>query len=500
MASYKVLLLILALSFLAKAHHECTHDQEDHPEPEVHDVEEDMSMLQAEGRILASASQFRMHANYDNLNSAPSSFKAYVKNELAPAVLSWFEGALRVRYPVSGKLKVAENNICDVRTPSELKSGVNADYAIIFNHRSQATTTVATSRACSTASGTRRPLVATTVFNRYQFKPANGNVLEHEKNIYLLIHEMMHTLAFSASHYKNFLDLNGNVRKGHVKTAKLNGKSHTIIDVPPLTQRLRNFYGCSSLPGMYMENDGGDGTSGSHFERKLYLYETMCSGGMYGRRVSEFSLALLEGSGWYVPNYDYAEPFFFGQGQGCNFVTATSSSASKYDEYCTQSGRGCANTGVGGGTCQSDARSGGLKYINPVDDYLCDNPNGEDYARLPNLQVYGRGLGSKCFTGTLNTKKSNSPTNFCFKYSCSGSGSNTRLTVQVGNKNVVCDREGDVSVDGYYGTIDCPDPLHFCNTVGKKYCPRNCMGRGSCVNNKCVCRSGYSGVDCAETR
>jgi len=500
MTSYKVLLLIFAALFIAKAH-ECTHNHHDFPEPELHDVDEDMSSLQDQGRMLSSSyPQIRMRASFDPLDSAPSSFKSYVQNELAPAVLSWFEGALRVRFPVSGKLKVDKSTVCGVKTPQELRDGVDADYFIIFDHGTKSSSTVATSGACTTASGTRRPLIASSLFNRNQFIPANGNAIIHEKNIYLLIHEMMHTLAFSAMHYNNFIDLDGNRREGHVKKVQLSSGTHTVIDIPDLTERLRKFYGCSSLPGIYMENDGGDGTAGSHMERKFFLYETMCSGGILGRRVSEFSLAFLEGSGWYVPDYDYAEPFFFGQGQGCDFFeTSGSSSASKFDEYCSGGERGCANSGVGGGRCMSDSKSDGLKYIDPTEDAHCSNPNGEDYARLPDLQVFGRGAESKCFTGTLNTRKSNSPTTFCFKYSCSGSGSSTELTVQVGNHNIVCDREEEKTVDGYFGVVNCPDPLTFCNTVGKKYCPRNCMGRGSCVNDKCVCRSGYSGVDCADS-
>jgi len=499
MASYKVLLLIFASIFIAKAHngYGCTHDHVEHPEPELHDVEEDMSVLQDQGRMLAGGySQIRMQAFFDPLDSAPSSFRSYIRNELAPAVLSWFEGALRVKYPVSGKLQVDSNSICDVRTPDDLQNGINADYAIIFNHEAISGATVATSRACTTASGTRRPLVATTVFNRNQMDLPNGNVLLHEKNIYVLIHEMMHTLAFSGSHYKNFLDSNGNQREGHIRQTKLNGETRTVIDLPELTEKLRDFYGCSSVPGVYMENDGGTGTAGSHLERKFFLYDVMCSGGIFGRRVSEFTLTFMEGSGWYVPNYDYAEPFFFGQGQGCDFING--GSASRHDEYCSGNDRGCSNTGISGGRCVSDAKTDGLKYIDPMEELHCENPNGDDYARLPDLQVFGRGAGSKCFTGSLNTKRSDSPTTFCFRYSCSGSGSNTELTVQVGNKNLVCENEGEKSVDGYYGTINCPDPLKFCSTVGKRYCPRNCMGRGSCVNNKCVCRSGYSGVDCAD--
>jgi len=308
----------------------------------------------------------------------------------------------------------------------------------------------------------------------------------------------MHSLAFSASHYNYFLDSRGNTMRGHVKKAKLYGKTSTLINLPQLTTRLRNFYGCSTVPGVYMENDGGSGTSGSHFERKIFLYETMCSGGIYSRRVSEFSLAFLEGSGWYVPDYDYAEPYYFGRGQGCGFLTGPSSSATKYSEFCKGNSRGCSPQGNSGGFCYNDAKTNGFRYVNPSKNYHCENGNGDNYARLPSAEVYGRGLGSKCFTGSLSkTSSSSSTTSYCFKYNCIGSGSSTELEVIIGSAKAVCTSQGRKSVSGYKGTINCPDPLEFCQTVGMKYCPRNCMGRGSCVNSKCVCKSGYTGVDCA---
>jgi hypothetical protein len=114
------------------------------------------------------------------------------------------------------------------------------------------------------------------------------------------------------------------------------------------------------------------------------------------------------------------------------------------------------------------------------------------------VEVYGRGAGSKCFTGDLNTRSSrNGQTTFCFKYTCNNNGLGTTLDVQLGSTSVTCTQAGQMTVDGYYGSIDCPDPMTFCSTVGVQYCPRNCMGRGTCVNNVCQCNEGYSGTDCA---
>ena len=38
--------------------------------------------------------------------------------------------------------------------------------------------------------------------------------------------------------------------------------------------------------------------------------------------VSEFTLALMEDSGWYKVDYNYSEPYFWGHNEGCDWFTA----------------------------------------------------------------------------------------------------------------------------------------------------------------------------------
>jgi len=325
-------------------------------------------------------------------------------------------------------------------------------------------------------------------------------VLLHEKNTYLLLHEITHVLGFSTSLYPYFVDNSGRRRSGHIKSGKIDGSTSMVISTPVLTQRLRRFFGCSSLAGAYMENSGSSATAGSHFERRQFVFEYMSSGLLNQQRISQFTFALLEDSGWYVPNYNYAEPYHFGQGQGCGFLfNKCANSGFNFGEFCkgTVNNRGCSFQGRGGGTCQSDFRSDGCKYYLPNVNYDCENTGAANYARLPGLQTFGRGANSKCFEGSLaSTSSSATKTSFCFKYTCQGSGSNTVLNVKVGTKNVSCRRQGAVTIPGYYGSFNCPDPLYFCSTTGRSFCPRNCMGRGYCSNGKCVCYKGYKGTDC----
>jgi len=222
----------------------------------------------------------------------------------------------------------------------------------------------------------------------------------------------------------------------------------------------------------------------------------MTSGLIYQMQLSQFTLALLESTGWYVADYAYADTFSFGEGEGCGFLTGTCS-ATTYADFCSGSARTCTNTGWGGGSCATDTRSDSCKWIHPNVDYNCDNADADAYARLPTLQTFGRSTGSKCFGGTLNTKSAGSQTTFCFKYTCSGSGSSTEVTLDIGGKSVVCKAKGNVSVSGYAGVINCPDPLTYCSTIGAKVCPRGCMGKGTCISGICSCNTGWKGQDCA---
>lgn len=243
------------------------------------------------------------------------------------------------------------------------------------------------------------------------------------------------------------------------------------------------------------------GTAGSHFERKTFLYEVLTSGVIHGRRISEFSLAMLEGSGWYVANYTYAEPFFAGQGQGCNYIygTCPSNGTQPFEEFCGDSARGCSAVGRGGGLCQVDSKADGCNYVYPFKEYDCMNPAGVNYTRLATIQSFGADTGSKCFSGSLSTKVNDTQNSFCFKYVCNGTGLQTSIEVTVGTTKINCTQEGPMTVTGYKGVVNCPDPLTFCKTVGLKYCPRGCMGRGKCVNGACVCNTGFTGSDCGMT-
>mmetsp|Transcript_39949 Transcript_39949/g.35662 ORF Transcript_39949/g.35662 Transcript_39949/m.35662 type:complete len:96 (-) Transcript_39949:838-1125(-) len=82
---------------------------------------------------------------------------------------------------------------------------------------------------------------------------------------------------------------------------------------------LREHFGCDTIQGIFMENEGTSGSIGSHFERRIFHHEVMTSNDIDDARISKFTLAFLEGTGWYIVNYSMAEPFYWGKDQGCDF-------------------------------------------------------------------------------------------------------------------------------------------------------------------------------------
>jgi len=456
--------------------------------------------LQSSTTGSSSFPNIRITPDYSLLVNGSAEFINYVKNTLMPPVISYFQAALRVKQPLTSPLTLPKylTSICGYPTPPVLYSGVTTDfYLVVASSTDSANNWVASAGSCFLSSVSSRPIIARMLFNLVYTQPANGDVLLHEQNTYLTIHEMFHAFGFASSSFQYFIDAYGNTIPNPVKNITLNGSVRSVLDVEPLTSNLRNYFGCSTLPGAIMENDGGAGTAGSHFERRYFLYEVMTSGVINSYRVSSFSFMVLEASGWYIPDYSFAEPFYFGQGEGCGFINqACSTAINNFDEFCSVASRGCTQAGRGGGSCSSDSRSDGCYYMYPMVDYDCDSAGASANARFPNVETYGRGLGSKCFTGTLTTATKASQTSFCFKFTCSGTGLNTVLNVAVGGTTVTCKTQGTMTVKGYNGVLNCPDPLTYCNTVGKPFCPRNCLGRGTCVNNQCQCYTGFTGVDC----
>ncbi|CAJ0580665.1 unnamed protein product, partial [Mesorhabditis spiculigera] len=164
-------------------------------------------------------------------------------------------------------------------------------------------------------------------------------------------HEMVHALGFSAGLFAFFRDEQGRPRTKRNRYGKplhLNAESGyyewdestiakiprpdwwtsqgnllhevTMMVTPRVRDEARKHFGCPSLEGAELENQGGEGTALTHWEKRLFENEAMTGTHTQNPVYSRLTLALLEDSGWYRPNYDVAESLYWGQDLGCDFV------------------------------------------------------------------------------------------------------------------------------------------------------------------------------------
>ena len=101
----------------------------------------------------------------------------------------------------------------------------------------------------------------------------------------LLLHEITHILAFHPFFFE------------HLGMSKVSG-SMSYITSPKALEKAREHFGCDSLSEIPLENQGGIGTIGAHWESRYMLGDYMISTDYPDFAISDITLALFERGGW----------------------------------------------------------------------------------------------------------------------------------------------------------------------------------------------------------
>ena len=130
----------------------------------------------------------------------------------------------------------------------------------------------------------------------------------------VVLHEFTHILGFSSSHFSQYLNIifSKNDKQGIM---------HYYIKSPKVLEVAKKYFNCSSIDGVELEDFSGEGTAGSHWEARILLGEYM-NGVLYPEEqvISEFTLSLLEDTGYYKANYYTGGLMRYGKGKGCDFI------------------------------------------------------------------------------------------------------------------------------------------------------------------------------------
>jgi len=182
-----------------------------------------------------------------------------------------------------------------------------------------------------------------------------GSITNVERSISSLSstikHELLHALGFSSSLFAYYRDKRGHPltprlddgkpainhkrqvrqwsdrtikevkRSWRVRRGTLEKSTHLVV-TPKVVQEVRAHFDCPTLEGAELEDQGGDGTALTHWEKRIFQNEAM-TGTVHTAKPSytRLTFALMEDTGWYVPDYGMAHEINWGKRAGCDFAT-----------------------------------------------------------------------------------------------------------------------------------------------------------------------------------
>ncbi|KAK3288593.1 hypothetical protein CYMTET_3929 [Cymbomonas tetramitiformis] len=327
--------------------------------------------------------------------------------------------------------------------------------------------------------------------------------MDYRSLVGVTVHEMLHGLFFSDELFKSYIDDEGKI---------LDGVSDgTNIITPQVLAAARRQLGCaeSSVKGAALENEGGAGTQGSHWEQRLFNTELMTGiMGTAGAIFSNLTLALGHDSGWYVPKYEQASHLSWGFEAGCTFAGGACSDSRFFCNKINDIGCSFGNDAVG--TCTAPPLMNSCKIFQPFANEQCELSGQEDKGAS---KVTGQhfGANSRCILSgeAIWQRKKIAPEGEmlvswteqagCYKVSCSDDNP-PQVHITIEGKSRPCPEGQMLNAASFGGRFTqgkigpCPSANFICPTLG---CPKNCNGHGVCYNSTCQCFPGFVGADCA---
>ena len=299
----------------------------------------------------------------------------------------------------------------------------------------------------------------------------SGNKIDIDYHIRnTLFHELFHVLGFIPRFFSKKYTENG----------------YTYLNSPKLLAKAKMHFGCDSLKGLRLEDQGGTGTVGSHWDAR-YMQGELMIGVDYSEKVlSDMTLAFLEDLGFYKVNYYTGGLFRFGKNEGCSFFKKKciySEGTLFPNEFCYRPGEPfCSGSLTSKGYCFiyeykdiipkkyryfSQEKMGGeiMTDYCPISFYSDESSN----FFYPSVCYYGKseydgerkGGKSICFKSSINLDSKKS---ICYSVECDRV--NKKIRVITDRYDIICDGEKKELIDpnGLKGSLLCPDYNMVCTS------------------------------------
>lgn len=445
----------------------------------------------------------RMEVSWSYVSSSSkSSYQTYLQ-----AGYKYFSNSLKVHQITSAvkwdELYLTDYDFCSDFEDYKGKTINNTDYILIIQEIDDSeSSAIAMAGPCAYDPATDQPIAGILIMNLAQMLSSTS-----EQLVMIFTHELAHAFGFSSSSFKNFRKSNGEkYSESEIFTVQsIRGLDDQVfIKTPNVLKRARAAFNCPTLPGLQLENQGGSGSAGSHWESRVMRTELM-NPQLVSKNVvySDLTLALFEDSGWYKPDYAYSASINFGYMKGCDFHNKKCIVNEKtlFHEFCTDTAATlCSASHLEKGKCKI------VDYGEDLDEafqYFSDPEIGgnafTDYCPLVSLSVSCRASNSanreygekfcdncRCIEGYFGLSSSSRTIHAsCHEVDCVDGV----VVISVSGTKVYCETEGQMmDVDGFKGKLRCPNYETVCVTPS---CVNNCFG-GKCYDGLCESSTSFS--------
>ena len=310
---------------------------------------------------------------------------------------------------------------------------------------------------------------------------------------YLLMHEISHVLGFGFSFFQ---ELN------FIYTENKDGVIKNYLNSPKVVKRAKLHFNCENIKGVELENQGGSGSAGSHWEARYMLGDYMISTDYPEVTISDITLAYFEDTGFYKVNYYTGGLFRFGKNQGCSFLTENcvknnGKNTLFPNEFCTETEAEeyfCGSSHISRGDCYiidydekidkkfrhfTNEYIGGFEAADycPVSYSYYYEEYEENYFYHYNcnygLNIFNSmgeiiGENSLCFESSLvpinNHNSLDELFSVCYKVQCDRD--KKQVKIYIGNSIITCPKNGGIlnNPNGFKGQIKCPNYNIICTS------------------------------------
>ena len=318
--------------------------------------------------------------------------------------------------------------------------------------------TLAAATPCALANN-NRPIAGVVYINtNLNFDKTNINL--YMKNI--LLHEITHVLVFHPTLWSLLY-----------MSTTINGYSY--INSTKAVEKAREHFNCNLIARIPLEDDGGQGSVGGHWEARYMLGDYMISTDFPDAAMSDITLGLFEDSGFYKVNYYSGGLFKFGKNKGCEFfqtACVNSNGVANFDEFCNTNGEAkCSSSRA----IKTSCYKGGIVSANncPVPfEYHSNTTYFQKHCNIGTASesLEKMGASSFCFMSSLSQENSVPLRPVCYEISCDTS--NKKINVKVGSVTISCDNQIVSNPSGLQGSLECPKYSDLCaspTSSGKVY-------------------------------